>query len=165
MQYKVSGVWAGLAMSLRSVSVGRGFKRERKVFGHTRTTAPGGHSEKHKHDSYHKQRYTEHAPLHKQHIVPSDGSDRIWHKLKPRTEQTFKRQSEDVEGRKQECREQPIDLEDYYSVIRAPWSRTDKDRRRFPASHTSICHFTMQTIRTHTLRFTLRGKNREGEAG
>lgn len=42
------------------------------------------------------------------------------------------------------------DREDYYSVIRALWSRTDKDRSRFPASHTSICHFTMQRIHTHT---------------
>lgn len=42
------------------------------------------------------------------------------------------------------------DRENYYSVIRAPPSRTDKDRSRFPASHTSICHFAMQRIHAHT---------------
>lgn len=79
------------------------------------------------------------------------------HKLKAWIEQTLKRQSEDVKGRKRERGEQQTDWEDYYSVIRALWSRTDMDRSRFPASHTSICHFTMQRIRTHTLPLTHTG--------
>lgn len=71
------------------------------------------------------------------------------------TEETLKTQSEDADRRKGESRKQQADWEDYYSVIRVSWSRTDMDRSRFPASHTSICHFTMQRIHTHTL-FSLR---------
>lgn len=88
--------------------------------------------------------------LKNEHVVPSDVPGNSWHKLNSGIKQTLKRQSEDVEGRKREHREQQTAWEDYYSVIRVLWSRTDMDRSRFPASHTSICHFTMQRIHTHT---------------
>lgn len=104
-------------------------KGGKKVMKHTRTAVPWTHwttqAWQRKHDRYHKQLYFAHL-LHKHHIIPSEGSGRIWHKLNPRIEQTFKRQSEDVEGRKEARAQRAADrlgglLFSYQSSVEQNW--------------------------------------------